>query len=154
YADEFEIIDIVDEKACLQYAQTQEIDGVITAATDYGVLSTAYIAKEMNLPGLEYEVAKLIKNKFLVRRALFQKKVDDINQFFEIDNLEMLQNIRDKVNFPVIVKPCDGSGSKGIKRVDTYEDLNSACEVAIKSSLVGKALVEDFIKGKEFGIET
>ena len=43
YADEYEEIDIVDQEACLKYALSKNIDGVITAATDYGVLSTAYM---------------------------------------------------------------------------------------------------------------
>ena len=65
YADKHEVINIVDEKACLAYAQKENIDGVLTAATDYGVLTAAYIAEQMNLGGLDYEVAKLIKNKYI-----------------------------------------------------------------------------------------
>ena len=63
HADHFEVIDIIDEQACLAYARREGIDGVITAATDYGVLSAAYIAEQMGLPGLRYETAKLIKNR-------------------------------------------------------------------------------------------
>ena len=52
FADKYEVINIVDEKACLAYAQKENIDGVLTAATDYGVLTAAYIAREMHLGGL------------------------------------------------------------------------------------------------------
>lgn len=51
-ADEFNVVDIIDQEACLKYAKEKEIDGVMTAATDYGVLSAAYIAEKLNLPGL------------------------------------------------------------------------------------------------------
>ena len=61
-------VNIVDEKACLEYAKENQIDGELTAATDYGVLTAAYIAQEMGLPGLKYEVAQLIKNKYKVRK--------------------------------------------------------------------------------------
>ena len=54
FADKHAVINIVDEKACLAYAQKENIDGVLTAATDYGVLTAAYIAKEMHLGGLDY----------------------------------------------------------------------------------------------------
>ena len=64
FADKHEVINITDEKACLAYAQKENIDGVLTAATDYGVLTAARIAKEMKLAGLNYEVAKFIKNKY------------------------------------------------------------------------------------------
>ena len=52
HADKSAVINIVDEKACLQFAQEEQIDGVLTAATDYGVLTAAYIAEHMGLPGL------------------------------------------------------------------------------------------------------
>ncbi|HZG73595.1 MAG TPA: ATP-grasp domain-containing protein, partial [Chondromyces sp.] len=154
YADEYEVIDIVDQEACLKYALSKNINGVITAATDYGVLSAAYIAKKMNLLGLDYEVAKVIKNKYMVRRTLFENNVDDISRYYEISNINQLDKISATIHFPVMVKPCDGSGSKAAKRVDSIADLREACEEAINASLIGKALVEDFIEGKEYGVES
>ena len=62
HADKFAVINIVDEEACLQFAKEEQIDGVLTAATDYGVLTASYIAEQMGIPGLNYESAKLIKN--------------------------------------------------------------------------------------------
>lgn len=154
YADEYEIIDIVDQEACLNYALSKKINGVMTAATDYGVLSAAYIAQEMNLLGLNYEVAKVIKNKYMVRRELFENKVDDIAQYYEISNIYELDGIIGNIKFPVMVKPCDGSGSKAAKRVDSKAGLKKACEEAIEASLIGKALIEDFIEGREYGVES
>ena len=55
-ADEYKTINIVDEAACLEYAKQMKIDGVLTAATDYGVLSASYVAKELGLPGLTMKV--------------------------------------------------------------------------------------------------
>ncbi|MDQ0883011.1 ATP-grasp domain-containing protein [Peribacillus sp. V2I11] len=154
YAHEFEEIDIVDQETCLKYAISKNIDGVLTAATDYGVLSTAYIAQKMKLPGLDYEVAKIVKNKYMVRRTLFENKVDDVAQYYEVSNIEALDDISAGIHFPVMVKPCDGSGSKAAKRVNSALELESACEEAIKASLIGKALIEDFIEGKEYGVES
>lgn len=154
YADEYGIVDIVDQETCLRFAREKCIDGVMTAATDFGVLSAAYIAHKMNRPGLCYEVAKVIKNKYMVRRALFENKIDDISQYYEISSIEQLVEIRNSIRFPVMVKPCDGSGSKAAKRVDIIGDLKAACEEAIKASLIGRALIEDFIEGKEYGVES
>jgi biotin carboxylase len=154
YADEYKVVDIIDQEACLKYAISKDIDGVITAATDYGVLSSSFITHRMNLPGLDYEVAQLIKNKYKVRRTLFDNNVDDISQYYEINNINMVDEIGVKMKFPVMVKPCDGSGSKATKRVDSLTELKAACDEAIKASLVGKALIEDFIEGTEFGVES
>ena len=154
YADEYSIIDIVDQKACLKYAIEKKIDGVLTAATDYGVLSAAYIAKQMNLPGLDYEVARVIKNKYRVRYTLLKNKIDDMSQCYEINNIDQLKEIKEQIRFPVIVKPCDGSGSKAVRRVDFFNDLEYACKEAIKVSLIGSSLIEDFIEGKEYGVES
>lgn len=154
HADKYEIINIVDEQACLKYAQKEKIDGVLTAATDYGVLTAAYIAQEMHLPGLNYDVAKLIKNKYRVRKRLYECSVDDTEQAYEVDKNTNLETLCDKLEFPVMVKPCDGSGSRGASRVDSPEQFAQACENAINSSITHRAEVETFIVGKEYGAES
>lgn len=154
YADEYGIVDIVNQEACLRFAREKCIDGVMTAATDYGVLSAAYIAQQMNLPGLKYEIAKVIKNKYMVRRTLFENGIDDISQYFEISNINDVEEFGNKIHFPVMVKPCDGSGSKAAKRVDSICELKSACKEAIDASLINRALIEDFIEAKEYGVES
>ena len=154
HADYHAVINIVDEKACLEYAKKNHIDGVLTAATDYGVLTAAYIAKEMGLPGLKYDVAKLIKNKYLVRKCLFDHKVDDTEQAFEVNVNTNLDEISDKLKFPVMVKPCDGSGSRGASRVNSPEELKNACEYAMDGSITHRAEIETFIFGKEYGAES
>lgn len=154
HADKYEVVNIVDEKACLDYAKREKIDGVLTAATDYGVLTAAYIAQEMGLPGLNYEVAKLIKNKYEVRKRLYECSVDDTKQAYEVDKDTDTDSLCDKLEFPVMVKPCDGSGSRGASRVDSPEQFAKACEEAINSSITNRAEVETFIIGKEYGAES
>lgn len=154
FADKHEVIDVVDERACLAYARKENIDGVLTAATDYGVLTAAYIAKEMCLGGLDYEVAKLIKNKYKVRKRLFEAKVDDTEQAYEVDENTDINILCKKLTFPVMVKPCDGSGSRGATRVDEASQFADACKKAIDSSVTRRAEVETFIFGKEYGAET
>ena len=154
YADKYEIINIVDEKACLSYAQKENIDGVLTAATDYGVLTAAYIADQMNLGGLDYEVAKLIKNKYRVRKCLYEAKVDDTEQAFEVNESTDIAFLCKKLSFPVMVKPCDGSGSRGASRVDDKSQFADACHNAMAASITHRAEVETFIVGREYGAES
>ena len=154
YADFSECIDIVNEKACLEYARKNHVDGVLTAATDYGVLTASYIARELNLNGLNYESAKLIKNKYLVRKCLFENRVDDTKQAFEVNSNTDIEALSEKIDYPVMVKPCDGSGSRGAGRVDKAEDLKKACEYAMAGSITNRAEIESFVTGNEYGAET
>lgn len=154
YADEYAVINIVDQDACLAYAQEKQVNGVLTAATDYGVLTTSHIAKMMNLPGINYDVAKVIKNKYQVRKALFEAHADDTEQAYEVSSEEDIESVQGNVKYPVMVKPCDGSGSRGASKVDCIEDFASACREAMNCSLTHKAVVESFIVGKEYGAES
>ena len=154
FADKHEVINIIDEKACLAYARKENIDGVLTAATDYGVLTAAYIAEQMNLGGIDYEVAKLIKNKYKVRKCLFESNVDDTEQAYEVNESTDIASLCKMLSFPVMVKPCDGSGSRGASRVDSTDSFESACKFAMDSSITHRATVETFIFGKEYGAES
>lgn len=154
HADHYGVVNIVDEKACLEYARENQIDGVLTAATDYGVLTAAYIAQEMRLPGLKYEVAQLIKNKYKVRKCLFENHVDDTEQAYEIHENFNVEELLSKLKYPVMVKPCDGSGSRGASKVDKPDELKKACESAIANSITHRAEIETFISGKEYGAES
>ena len=154
HADKSAVINIIDKESCLQFAKREQIDGVLTAATDYGVLTASYIATHMSIPGLNYETAKLIKNKYLVRKSLFENHVDDTEQTFEVTQDTDTSSLSLLLNYPVMVKPCDGSGSRGASRVDYSEDLVEACEYAMANSITRKAEIESFIVGREYGAES
>lgn len=154
HADKSAVINIVDKEACLQFAKEEQIDGVITAATDYGVLTSSYIAEHMGLPGLNYESAKLIKNKYLVRKKLFENHVDDTEQAYEVTKETDIKALAQLLTYPVMVKPCDGSGSRGTSRVDHPDNLLDACEYAMSGSITQRAEIESFINGREYGAES
>src|SRR5690554_6873433 len=102
YADEFEIIDIVKIEECLNFARDKKVDGVLTAATDYGVLAASYISQELSLPGIKYSSAKLIKDKHLVRKTFWDYKIDDISQFYEVKSVNDLETIAKSIRYPVM----------------------------------------------------
>lgn len=153
-ADEYAVINIVDEEACLKYAKEHNVDGVLTAATDFSVLTMSRIAQEMGLPGINYEAAKRIKNKAVVRKCLFDAQADDTGYSFVINSLEEASKILPHVKFPVMMKPCDGSGSRGTSRVDRAEDFEEASKFAMNGSITHRAVAEPFVVGKEYGVES
>lgn len=153
-ADEHAVINIVDEEACLAYARDKQVDGVLTAATDFSVLTMSRIAEELHLPGINYQSAKVIKNKALVRKRLFEANADDTGISYEIDSVEDIADILPKIKFPVMMKPVDGSGSRGASKVEKAEDFVKAAEFAMNGSITHRAVAEPFIEGKEYGVES
>lgn len=153
-ADEHAVINIVDEEACLAYARDKQVDGVLTAATDFSVLTMSRIAEELYLPGINYQSAKVIKNKALVRKRLFEANADDTGISYEIDSVEDIADILPKIKFPVMMKPVDGSGSRGASKVEKTEDFVKAAEFAMNGSITHRAVAEPFIEGKEYGVES
>lgn len=150
----YEVINIVKEEDCLKYAQKHKVDGVLTAATDFSVLTMSRIAQEMGLPGINYEAAKRIKNKAAVRKCLFDAKADDTGYSFQIDSMEQIPEILPQVQFPLMMKPVDGSGSRGASKVEKAEDFAKACEFAMAGSISKRAVAEPFVVGKEYGVES
>lgn len=153
-ADEYAVINIVDEDACLAYAREKQVDGVLTAATDFSVLTMSHIAEALHLPGINYNSAKIIKNKALVRKRLFEANADDTGISYEIDSVDDIADILPKIKFPVMMKPVDGSGSRGASKVEKAEDFVKAAEFAMNGSITHRAVAEPFIAGKEYGVES
>lgn len=153
-ADEHAVINIIDEEGCLLYAREKNIDGVLTAATDFSVLTMSHIAEVLHLPGINYASAKIIKNKADVRRILFDAKADDTAYSYEIGSVEEAEKILGEITFPRMVKPVDGSGSRGASRVDKADDFLKACEFAMSGSITHRAVAEPFVNGKEYGVES
>lgn len=154
YADEHKLINIVDKEAAYEYAKEMRVDGVLTAATDYGVLTVSYIAEKMDLPGINFTSAQLIKNKYEVRKRLYEAGADDTGLSYQIAGEEDIKSAAERVSYPVMVKPCDGSGSRGAARVDGKEAFADACRTAMSCSITKKATVEPFINGVEYGVES
>ena len=153
-ANESSVINIIDPEACLQYATEKNVDGVLTAATDFSVLTMSYIAQEMGLPGINRASAQLIKNKAKVRKCLFDAQADDTGYSFEITSMEEAKEILPQVKFPIMMKPVDGSGSRGASKVERPEDFEKACEFAMSGSISHRAVAEPFVVGKEYGVES
>lgn len=153
-ANESAVINIIDPKACLKYAKEKNVDGVLTAATDFSVLTMSYIAQEMGLPGINYASAQLIKNKAKVRKCLFDAHADDTGYSYEIESLEEAREVLPKIEFPIMMKPVDGSGSRGASKVEKPEDFEKACEFAMSGSISQRAVAEPFVVGKEYGVES
>lgn len=146
YSDEYVNASIVDKDAVLQAAQQVKADGIMSFAADPGVISAAYAAEKMGLPFQgSYESVSILQNKDRFRRFLSQH-IFNCPFSYSLATLSDVEAIKDKIHFPVIVKPVDSAGSKGVTKVESLDELDAAVEHAFHFSLGHRCIVEQFIE--------
>lgn len=146
YSDEYHNVSILDKESVLKLAQELKIDGILSYAVDPGVTTAAYVAEQMGLPfTCSYKAACIMQDKASFRQFLHEHGFNSPTAKGYADASE---SIKDKVLFkwPVIVKPVDSAGSKGVSRVDDPKDLFKAIEHALEESHNGHFIVEDFLE--------
>ena len=145
YSDEYCNVSIIDKDAVLQKAKELEIDGILSHAVDPGVVSAAYVAEQMGLPfQTSYNAACILQNKSLFRKFLSENGFNTPHAKGYDTPEDALEDI-DYFNWPVIVKPVDSAGSKGVTKVTDRRDLLPAIEFAMSSSLSKNFIIEDFL---------
>ena len=150
YSDEYCNVSIIDKEAVLAKAQELKIDGILSHAVDPGVVSAAYVAEKMNLPfQCSYKAACILQDKHLFRQFLSENG-------FNCPNAKGYNNVEDALkdvdyfNWPVIVKPVDSAGSKGVTKVEDKTKLAEAIEFALSESHNGYFIIEDFLEKQGF----
>lgn len=146
YSDEYHNVSIIDKEAVLDLAQRLQIDGIMSFAVDPGVVTAAYVAEKMELPFAgSYESVQILQNKDLFRKFLTEHgfNVPVSNGYSELD--AAMQDLN-RFSFPVIVKPTDSAGSKGVTRVDDKEGIPDAFSHAKDNSISGHVIIEEFIE--------
>ena len=145
YCDEYVNVSIIDKEAVLKEAQEKQIDGIMSFGVDPGVVSAAYVAEKMGLPfQCSYESACILQDKSRFRQFLSEHD-------FNCPKAKGYERIDDALQdagyftWPVIVKPVDSAGSKGVTKVERKEDLRRSIENALSSSFSKRFIVEDFL---------
>ncbi len=153
YSDEYYNVSIVDKEAILALARKLHIDGIMSFAVDPGVVTAAYVQEQMGLPGNPYESILILQDKACFRD--FLKK-----HGFAVPNAKGYSSVEEALAdkccyvFPVIVKPTDSAGSKGVTRVDSSNDLERALLNAFAHSLSNRVIVEEFIESQGCSSDT
>ena len=145
WSDEYCNVSIIDKEAVLREAQRLQIDGIMSFACDPGVVAASYVQNKMGLPSFgPFESVEILQNKDKFR-AFLAKNGFNVPQAKGFDSVEAAMEEIYWYPWPVIVKPTDAAGSKGVTRVDKAEDLKPALEYAMEHSISGHIIVEEFI---------
>lgn len=154
YADKYINVSIIDKEAVLKVAKEEQIDGIMSFGVDPGVVSASYVQEQMGLPSFgPHESIVILQNKDKFRQFLKENG-------FNVPWAKGFDNIEDALkesywySWPLIVKPTDSAGSKGVTRVDSIKELRPALEYAFKHSISGHIIIEEFIEKRGCSSDT
>lgn len=148
--DYFYPISVLEKEEILKVCKTLKIDGILSIASDIAVPTVSYVAEKLNLTSNSLKTAINSTNKIKMKQKFLENNVST-PQLFSLNNYN--SNKKD-INFPLIVKPADRSGSRGIYKVTNQKDLQNAVERAKKESFNNEILIEEFIEGVEVSVES
>lgn len=150
YSDEYHNVSIIDKEAVLELAKSLKIDGIMSFAVDPGVTTAAYVNEKMNLSNAApYNSVKILQNKGLFRKFLEENNFNvPRSRSYHVIN-EAIQDI-DNFELPVMVKPVDSAGSKGVTKVTHKKDLKHALNHAMNFSKSRTIIIEDYLESKGY----
>ena len=147
--DAFEVVGGQDFNGTIDVAKKYKVSAIVTAATDKPLVMMARVAKELSLPFYSVETAEWSTDKFQMKQRFLEGGVPCARGRL-IHNSEEAQDLY----FPLICKPRDNSGSRGVKLCRDLTELDSCIKEALEVSKLDTVLVEEFIEGREFSIES
>lgn len=152
YVDRFYPISIIEKERILDICREEKIKGIVTIASDLAVQTVNYVADKLGLVGNPNDYSLVTTNKFLMRECFFRNNIPS-PRFIKVTDTSFNQS---ELNlcYPLIVKPTDRSGSRGVEKVDTEGELKAAVERAFSESFKHEAIIEEFIEGREVSVET
>lgn len=154
-ADRFHVCDLTDVSACISIARTHAVDGVLTLAADIPVPAVAAICEALGLSGLSVSSATRATNKATMRRVLREAGIP-VPASYAVTTAGAARAAARRISAPVIVKPADSSGGRGVtlvKPTESGDEVVRAFHRAVHFSRCRTALIEDFVDGPEVSVE-
>lgn len=145
YADEYYNISIVDKDAVLHLAKSIQIDGIVSYESEAGAPTAAFVAEKLGLPSHPYKSVEILSNKDLFKEFLKENNFN-VPKAKGYDSIETAKADFHHYKMPVMVKPVDSSGSRGISKIDTIELLQEKAEYALSFSRARRFIVEEYIE--------
>lgn len=150
FCDKFYPVSFTDKDKVLEVCREEKVDGILSFSLESALPTVVYVAQKLGLVSNTEESIAVTQSKYTQRMAL-QNAGIPVPKYFLIEEEADLAHI--KCIFPVIVKPVDSGGSQGVCKVETEDELTDAYRYAIEFSRTSKAIVEEYIDGREFSVE-
>ena len=147
HADRFYLVSTTDKEAVLEVAKKEKVSGVIAYASDPAAPTVAYVSEKLGLPGNPYESVDILCNKDKFRSFLQENGFHTPSAKGYASEAEALQDLKNGLFcLPVIVKPVDSSGSKGVGRIDNLTEAKDKISYAMSFSRGKRIIVEEFVE--------
>ena len=143
YADEYYNVSTTDFESVLKVAKTTKPDFIVAYASDPAAPTASWVSEQLGLPSNSYKSVQTLAEKDLFRKFLKENGFNTPNAV-SIEEKEDIEKIKE-LEFPIIIKPTDSSGSKGVTRVDKEEEKIKAVEYALKFSRNKRVIAEEYI---------
>lgn len=153
YANEYIPCDYSNKDAILQLVKENNIEGIISCANDFGVLTAAYVAEQMGWKGHDtYQNAILLHHKDKFKQYCKEHNIPSpISEVFT-DKKSAIEFCKE-TDYPIIVKANDLTGGKGINRANNLTEAEEALDIAFEMSRDKHIVVEPFIEGTQHTFE-
>jgi len=150
-ADHFIPINVREMDKVYEDCVKQGVEAAVTIASDLTTLTANYVQRKLGKP-CNPEITDLIAtNKYEMRKAFMSNGID-CPKFIRVNSIPKEENLKD-FRYPLIVKPTDRSGSRGIHKVNSYEELKEAAINSCEASFEKQAIIEEFFEGNEYSLE-
>lgn len=143
-SDEYHNVSTTDFEGVLELAMKVKPDFVIAYASDPAAPTAAYVSEKLGLPGNTYKSVQLLSEKDLFRKFLLNNGFNAPRSISIIDDNDI--EYVSSLTFPIIVKPTDSSGSKGVTKVDSFSEIKKAVEYALPYSRNKRVIAEEYIE--------
>ena len=147
--DAFEVVGGQDYEGTLAVCKKYHVSAIVTAATDKPLVMMARVADAMHFPFYSVDTAIWSTDKFQMKQRFIEGGVPCAK-----GRLITRVEEADDMAYPVIAKPRDNSGSRGVKICNDRDELKEAIEEALQYSHLDSILVEEIIGGPEYSIES
>lgn len=145
YADEYHNVSTTDKNAVLKLAKDLKIDAIVCYASDPAAPTAAYVAEKMGLPGQPYESVEILSNKDRFRDFL-TKNGFNVPKAKGYSSIEEAKAEFSSFKMPVMVKPIDSSGSKGVSKIQSVFELDKAVKYALSFSRAKRFIIEEYVE--------
>lgn len=144
-ADKFYCVSTTDKDEVLKVAKENEINGIVAYASDPAAPTAAYIGNIMGIPSNPYEAVEILSKKNLFRKFLKENGFNCpvAKSFRDYESARKSLNL---FKFPIMIKPIDSSGSKGVNKIESINDFKEAFHKAMNNSREKIVIVEEFIE--------